>query len=60
MEKFLIVLVIIGLISLIISVAITPWASIVLVIDFAVMMMYSSYSADNETQNDNFKNQTLR
>lgn len=50
MEKFSIVLVIIGLISLILSVAITPWASIVLVIDFAVMMLYSGRSTDNDTQ----------
>lgn len=50
MEKFSIVLVIIGLISLILSVAITPWASIVLVIDFAVMMLYSGCSTDNDTQ----------
>ncbi len=53
MEKFSIVLVIIGLISLILSVAITPWASIVLVIDLTVMMLYSSRSKDNNHQYDN-------
>lgn len=53
MEKFSIVLVIIGLISLILSVAITHWASIVLVIDLTVMMLYSSRSKDNNHQYDN-------
>lgn len=41
MDKFAVFLVILGLISLIFSAAITPWASIVLVLDFAIMMLYS-------------------
>lgn len=52
MEKISIVLVLIGLISLIFSVAITPWASIVLVIDLAAIMLYSLRSDDNNHQCD--------
>ena len=50
MEKISIVLVIIGLISLIFSVAITPLASIVLAIDLAAIMLHSLRSDDNNHQ----------
>lgn len=48
MDKFAIILVFIGLISLIIAVALTPWASIALVLDFAAMMAYSTILSKKE------------
>lgn len=42
MDKLAVILVLIGLVSLIVSAALTPWASIVLVLDFAAIMVYST------------------
>lgn len=42
MDRLAVILVLIGLVSLIVSAAFTPWTSIVLVLDFAAMMAYST------------------